>query len=100
LNQSFPKPPNAAPKILWINAITSKNGQIKQNMLSHKYKMCKDHLLGKSTTPQENHEKHNASEVEIKSLTFAIWNLFEEIAMRVTVQVLRRLAFLNCMHQI
>jgi len=53
-----------------------------------------------STTPQENCEKHNASEVEIKSLTFAIWNFFEEIAMRVTVQVLRRLAFLNCMHQI
>jgi hypothetical protein len=53
-----------------------------------------------STTPQENCEKHNASEVEIKSLTFAIWNFFEEIAMRVTVQVLRRLASLNCMHQI
>jgi hypothetical protein len=62
--------------------------------------MRKDHVLGTSTTPQENREKHNASEVEIKSLTFAIWNLFEEIAMRVTIQVLRRLAFLNCMHQI
>jgi hypothetical protein len=61
--------------------LPQKIGQIKQNMLSHKYKMCKDHLLGKSTTPQENHEKHNVSEVEIKSLTFAIWNLFEEIAM-------------------
>jgi hypothetical protein len=50
---------------LWINAITSKKGQIKQNMLSHKYKMRKDHLLGKSTNPQENCEKHNASKVEI-----------------------------------